>query len=126
MTRRARHRLRIALVVVFCLLFQQAALAVYFCPTGQPPAEAEAMVEECAKKGMEQAQGHPSLCHKHCNPDRSTAPDIVKLSVPPLALPAPAMPLLMAQPVSHAAVPAEVPMTGLDPPPRLRFCSLLI
>ncbi len=113
-------------MVVFCLLFQQAALAVYFCPTGQPPAEAEAMVEECAKKGMEQAQGHPSLCHKHCNPDRSTAPDIVKLSVPPLALPAPAMPLLMAQPVSHAAVPAEVPMTGLDPPPRLRFCSLLI
>lgn len=126
MTRRARHRLRIALAVMFCLLFQQAAVAAYFCPMEQMPAETKAMVEHCAQMGMKQAEDNPGLCEKHCNPDHSVAADAAKLSVPPLALPAPPMTLVVAQPVSHVAIQAEVPITGSDPPPRLRFCSLLI
>ena len=38
MNRRARQRFKVALAMVFCLLFQQAALAAYLCPLQQMPA----------------------------------------------------------------------------------------
>lgn len=126
MTRLARHRLRIALLVIVCLLFQQAALAAYLCPIEQMPAEVAAMAEHCAEMGMEQARDNPGLCEKHCNPDRSLAADAAKLSVPPLALPALFFTPVFVQPVSHVAIQADVPIARSDPPPRLRFCSLLI
>lgn len=126
MTRRARHRLRIALLVIVCLLFQQAALAVYLCPIERMPAEAVAMAEHCADMGMEQARDNPGLCEKHCNPDRTLAADSAKLSVPPLALPALIFTRVSAQLVSHVVIQADVPIARSDPPPRLRFCSLLI
>lgn len=126
MTRRARHRLRIAFIAIVCLLFQQAALAGYLCPMEQMPAEVTAMAEHCAEMGMEQVRDNPGLCEKHCNPDHSVAPDAVKLSVPPLALPAMTMVPVFVQPVSHTALQADVPIARSDPPPRLRFCSLLI
>ena len=34
--------------------------------------------------------------------------------------------LVLAQPISHVTVQAEVSHAPSDPPPRLRFCSLLI
>lgn len=126
MTRHARHRLRIVFVVIVCLLFQQAALAAYLCPVEQMPAETAAMVEHCAEMGMEQARDNPALCEKHCNPDHSLAADAAKLSVPSLALPAPVFTPVFVQPVSHVAIQADVPIARSDPPPRLRFCSLLI
>ncbi|WP_036171175.1 hypothetical protein [Noviluteimonas dokdonensis] len=126
MTRRARHRLRIALLAVFCLLFQQAALAAYLCPLEQMPAEMTGMAEHCAEMGMEQARDNPALCEKHCNPEHSVAADLVKLSVPSLALPAStAIPVVLHSTV-QVAVQADVPISRSDPPPRLRFCSLLI
>lgn len=123
---RARHRLRIALAVILCLLFQQLALAAYACPMEQMPPELEAMVEHCAEMGMEQARDNPGLCEKHCNPDHSIAADAAKLSVPPLALAPVTMTPVFVQPVSHTALQADVPIARSDPPPRLRFCSLLI
>ena len=126
MTRRARHRLRIALLAVVCLLFQQAALAAYLCPIEQMPAEMTAMAEHCAEMGMDQARDNPALCEKHCNPEHSVAADAVKLSVPPLALPPPMLAPVVLQSTSHVAVQADVPIARSDPPPRLRFCSLLI
>lgn len=126
MTRRTRHRLRIAFLVIVCLLFQQAALAAYLCPIEQMPAEVSAMSEHCAEMGMAQKQDNPALCEKHCNPDHSVAADAVKLSVPPLALPTQLFTPVFVQPVSHVTVQADVPIARSDPPPRLRFCSLLI
>ncbi|MGO4551252.1 hypothetical protein AB4059_09120 [Lysobacter sp. 2RAF19] len=126
MTRRARHRLRVALLAVFCLLFQQFALAAYLCPIEQMPAEMTAMPEHCAEMGMDQARDNPALCEKHCNPEHSVSTDAVKLSVPPLALPAPMLTPVVLQSTSHVAVQADVPIARSDPPPRLRFCSLLI
>ena len=126
MIHRDRHRLRIALVVVLCLLFQQVALAAYICPLEQMPPEKAAMVEHCAEMGMPKAQDNPSLCAKHCNPDQGVAADSAKLSVPALAIAPLAYPLVLAEPVSHVAVQSEVFVAGADPPPRLRFCSLLI
>ena len=123
---RARHRLRIALVVILCLLFQQLALAAYACPMEQMPPQMEAMAEHCAEMGMQQAQDNPALCAKHCSPDFSTPADHAKLSVPALMLPPVAFAPVLATPVTHVAVQAEIPIARSDPPPRLRFCSLLI
>lgn len=123
---RVRHRLRIALVVILCLLFQQVALAAYACPLEQRPPEVTAMAEHCAEMGMQQAQDNQALCAKHCAPDLTTAADHVQLSVPALMLPPVAFAPVLATPVTHVAVQAEIPIARSDPPPRLRFCSLLI
>lgn len=126
MTRRARQRLRIALLVIVCLLSQQVALAAYLCPLEQMPAKTTAMAKPCAEMGMAPQQDNPVLCQKHCSPDYTVTTDAAKLSVPPLALP----PLILApaflQSASHVAIQADVPIARSDPPPRLRFCSLLI
>jgi hypothetical protein len=125
-TKRARQRLRIALAVIFCLLFQQMALAAYVCPVQQMPSEMMAMAAHCAEMDMRQVQDNPALCAKHCSPDLSTAADHGKLSVPALILPPlPFAPVLMT-PVPHVAVQAGIPIARSDPPPRLRYCSLLI
>ena len=126
MIRRSRHRLKLALVVILCLLFQQAALAAYLCPLEQMPAETAAMTAHCAEMGMEQARDNPALCEKHCNPEHSVAADAVKLSVPSLALPPPMLAPVVLQSVARVAAHAYVPIARSDPPPRLRFCSLLI
>ena len=123
---RVRHRLRIALVVILCLLYQQLALAAYVCPMEQMPPQMEAMAEHCAEMGMQQAQDNPALCAKHCSPDFSTPADHAKVSVPALMLPPVTYAPVLATPVTHVAVQAEIPIARSDPPPRLRFCSLLI
>ena len=121
---RRRHRYRIALVVILGLLFQQAAMAAYACTMTRMPAEPVAMAEDCAEMGMERAKESPALCEKHCVPDQSLVTDHVVLSVPALALP-PAS-FVLAEPVSHVVLVADVPIDRSDPPPRLRYCSLLI
>ena len=126
MTRRARQRFRIVVVLIFCLLFQQAALAAYSCPLEQMPAGTSAMAEHCAGMGMKQAQDNPALCQKHCVPDTSVAADHVSPAVPALALPPAAHPLVLVQEISHVTVQAEVRIARSDPPSRLRFCTLLI
>jgi hypothetical protein len=119
---RSRHRVRLALVVILCLMFQQMALAAYACPIERMPLD---MANHCAEMGMQQAQDNPALCAKHCAPDLTTAADHVQLSVPALMLPPGFAPVLVT-PVTHVAVQAEVPIARSDPPPRLRYCSLLI
>ncbi|MBS1939664.1 MAG: hypothetical protein JST38_02150 [Bacteroidetes bacterium] len=126
MTRLVRHRMRIAVLVIVCLLFQQTALAVYLCPMEQMPVQTTAMAMHCADMGMAQKQDNPALCEKHCSPDVTVSTDAAKLSVPPLALPPLVLAPVYVPPVSHVAVQSEAPIARSDPPPRLRFCSLLI
>ena len=123
---RARYRLRVALAVIVCLLFQQIALAAYACPMEQMTPEMAAMTEHCAEMGMLPDQDNPTLCAKHCSPDVSTPADHAKLSVPALMLPPLVFATVLATPMTHVAVQAEIPIARSDPPPRLRFCSLLI
>ena len=73
MIRRSRHRLKVALLVILCLLFQQAALAAYLCPIDQVHATPAVMAANCAEMDMTQAPDHTVLCDKHCNPDRVLA-----------------------------------------------------
>lgn len=122
-TRSARQRLRIALLVMFCLLFQQAAMAGYLCPVGPAPTPAQS--SRCAAMGMQQTKPNPLLCEKHCTPDVTAAADHAAPSVPPLALPPVVFELVMA-PASRAGFHADVPSSHSDPPPRLRYCTLLI
>ena len=125
MSRRTRHRLRIAFLAIFCLLFQQAALASYLCPMEQMPAETTAMSDHCAEMGMQPAQDNPALCLKHCAPDHSTSPDQAKLTVPALAMPSLLFYPALVQPIADRTM-EDVPIARSDPPPRLRFCTLLI
>ena len=126
MIHRARHRLRMALVVVLCLLFQQVAVAAYVCPVERMPPEMAAMAHHFAGVGMQPGQDHPARGEKHCAPELTTADDHVQLSVPALMLPPVDFAPVLATPVTHVAVQAEIPIARSDPPPRLRFCSLLI
>ena len=123
---RARHRLRITILVLLSLLFQQAALAAYACPTVQMPSSMEAMAEHCAEMGMSRAQDNPALCAKHCAPDLATTVDHLQLSVPTLALPPTSFAPELLRATSLVAGRSEVPLARSDPPPRLRYCSLLI
>lgn len=126
MPRRARLRLRIALGLVLCLLFQQVAMAAYACTRADMPPEPAAMVEDCADMGMPVAPEVPAVCAEHCTPDLPVVPDGSALHVPPLAL-APVAFADMAMPgLVQAGLRAEAPFDPSDPPPRLRYCSLLI
>lgn len=126
MVRSTRHRLRIALAALFCLLAQQTALAAYLCPVERMPAQVSAMGGGCADMGMSQTKTAAALCDKHCHPDHPLAPDDATLSVPPLALPPAAFGLVFVPATRHVAGPAQIPIMRSDPPPRLRYCSLLI
>lgn len=113
------------LTVILCLLFQQVAVAAYLCPLEQPsPAP---IMADCHDMGMEQQRDpqNPALCAKHCTPDIPLATDAVTPSVPPLALPPVAF-TLVTMPPMHSAWPEDVSIARSDPPPRVRFCSLLI
>lgn len=125
MSRRGRRRLRITFSVIFCLLFQQVAMAAYACTLPDMP-PAAAMAEECADMDMEPAQELPQLCAGHCSPDHAVVTDASAPQVPPVALP----PLLLGEfgmaLRAQAGPVAEVAIERSDPPPRLRYCSLLI
>ena len=125
MTRRRRTLLGALLIA--SLLFQQVAVAALACArTPAPPPPMPAGLEHCAQMDMAPVQSEsPALCEKHCVPDLSLLSDSAALSVPTLALP-PSFPLVLEAPVSHVAQQVEVPIARSDPPPRLRYCSLLI
>ena len=120
-----RRRFRIAITVIVCLLFQQVAMSAYACTMTRMPAVPVAMTEDCAEMGMDVEPESLALCAKHCAPDLSTVADHASLGVPPLALP-PAFELVLAGPSSQLTINAEVTIDRSDPPPRLRYCSLLI
>lgn len=121
-----RHRFRIALAVILCLLFQQVAMAAYACPLTRMPPKAAAMAEKCAGMGMEQVKKSPALCEKHCAPDLTVLVDHAAPNVPMLALPPVIFELAPVQSVARASLVSDIAVDRSDPPPRLRYCSLLI
>jgi hypothetical protein len=127
MFRRARTRIRLSLLVLASLLFQQVAVSAYACelvrttPPSMPPG-----MEHCAQMDMAPAQAEsPALCEKHCTPDLTLLADTAALGVPAMALPPP-FEIVLHAPAMNAAQYDEVPIRRSDPPPRLRYCSLLI
>lgn len=127
-----RRRALLAGVVMFCLLFQQLAMAAYVCTLPVKPVVA-GMMAHCAGMGMEsgsKALTHASpdpRCDEHCADHATTAPDARVPMVPPLMLP-PVSPAQLGT-IAHAPERVALPDAVLfppDPPPTLRFCSLLI
>ena len=123
MFRRARRRVHVALVVIVCLLFQQVAVAAYAC--GVEKAATRAQTTHCEHMNASPpALPVSALCDKHCSPDSSVLTDNAALAVPALALP-PAFSLVLHGPSSQVHRDT-VPILRSDPPPRLRYCTLLI
>lgn len=125
MTGRTAIRARILFVAVASLLFQQFALAAYSCPA--VPVIAPATSGHCEGRSAHVASSNPALCAGHCAVSTPAPSDAspkapaawVLPTVFSLVLPAPQRVSAVAR--SHHAL-ASVP----DPPPRLRYCSLLI
>jgi hypothetical protein len=127
-----RRRTLLAGVVVFCLLFQQLAMAAYVC-TLPAKAVVASMTAHCADMDMRAGSNasthtHPDpRCDEHCAGHVTATPDARVPMVPPLLLP-PEPPALLGT-IAHAPEQAVLPDATLfppDPPPSLRFCSLLI
>lgn len=124
---RRRSRSRMAFLLVLGLLLQQLSMVAYACAVVQLPVESAAMVEACVEMGKDQqVPDSPLLCEKHCNPDRATVGDHVKVGVPALALPPLVHVSLLAHAASTACLASTVAVDRSDPPPRLRYCRLLI
>jgi hypothetical protein len=122
---RARHRFFVALIVIGSLLFQQVAVAAYACdPAARSSSSAPASHCEHTQKAAP-AKSSP-LCEKHCTPDLTVLTDTASLGVPALALPPMVFTLVVHEPAATLTESDSVPLTRSDPPPRLRYCSLLI
>lgn len=120
-----RLRFRIALLLMGCLAFQQMAAAAYACTVSQMSVATMPGMTDCKDMAMPVPQP-PTLCEKHCHPDASTLTDAKLLHVPPLALPALGFATSWSIPANSVQHYRDVPVYRSDPPPTLRFCSLLI
>ena len=120
----ARQRLITTLMLIASLLFQQVAMAAYVCAMPPMQSESVVMAKHCAGMETVPAQQPDTVCQKHCVPDPTSADTFSMPLVQPLALP----------PVMHALAPvlqtSDIALsdvfTRAHPPPRLRYCRLLI
>ncbi|HET9034352.1 MAG TPA: hypothetical protein VFN25_15790 [Dokdonella sp.] len=117
-------RFLFALLTTFCLLFQQTVVVASACVMETMPANAAAMLDHCA--GMDMATESPTLCKGHCAPDLVVLPDCKSPTVHFVAMSPPPLDLLLVSALPDPVVPAIRPVHGSDPPPRLRYCRLLI
>jgi hypothetical protein len=125
-----RHRVLWTGIVLCCLLFQQLALAAYVCTL--PMASAGiTMAGDCVSMPSMTADSHHANadagCAQHCASSTASVHDARLPLVPPLLLPAvsPAPSGTIAQASGRVALP-NAALHSTDPPPTLRFCSLLI
>ena len=121
-------------IVLFCLLFQQLAMAAYACTLPTMPIDV-VMTGDCATMRMSPTAKPPTShhmttdprCIQHCAGNTASVHDASLPTVSPLLL-ASVSPTLLGT-VAHAPHQVVLPNTALhrpDPPPPLRFCSLLI
>jgi hypothetical protein len=129
---RRRRALSIGLVM-FCLLFQQLAMAAYVC-TLPTASAAMAITGACAGMAMPaptsqaaSAHGTDPRCAEHCADHTSAVPDARVPALPPLLLPAdwPALTATLSDCPERVALP-DPSLLRPEPPPSLRFCTLLI
>ena len=138
MSRLARQRLITTLVLIASLLFQQVAMASLACTMPLVPAEPASasmslsmsadMTPDChaAMAAEHPAPASDPLCEKHCSPDPTSASTPTIPPLLPLALP-PLLHALVLAPATHTRnVVSDEVFTRAHPPPRLRYCRLLI
>ena len=122
---KSRHRIVVALIVIGSLLFQQVAVAAYAC---DPAARASSSpsASHCEHSAKAPGAKASPLCEKHCTPDLTVLTDSGALSAPSFVLPPVVFALVVHEPAASFTHAAAVPLARSDPPPRLRYCSLLI
>lgn len=123
-----RTRLRLTLLVVLSLLFQQMAFAAYVCGAADMPAGDKAMRAHCDGMPMAQQKQAPALCAQHCAQQTASTQDARAPSVPPLLMPAllPTSFRIAALPSAHAPHVHSAAWRTSGIPPALRFRVLLI
>ncbi len=124
-----RTRLRIALLALCALLFQQLALAAYACPL---PSSAAPMTAMAAMAAMPGCAGMPAmgahgaqLCAQHCAQQTPAPQDAHSPTVPALALPPQPPVLALVVPLFAVRFDPDAARDRAAAPPR-RSCVLLI
>ena len=120
--------------MLFCLMFQQLAMAAYACTLPTAPTNV-VMTGDCAAMGMSSKAKSPTShhmstdprCAEHCAGNTVLSHNANLPTVPPLLLASVSPTLLgtIAQAPDQVALP-NMALHRPDPPPTLRFCSLLI
>ena len=116
MSLRRRTRLRIAIVAILCLLFQQAAMAAHACAMTRMPAVAAAMSD--ASQAMEHGCDRPEpsresvVCDAHCSQGGQHS-DTGRIAPIPALAPAPAPAMTFA---SMMILDGERARYGVVPP----------
>lgn len=126
MTRRRRHRFRIALVAIFGLLFQQLAVAGYECKLELDAAAGmTAQTEAVAPCHVDQTDA--ARCNEHCHPTVGSAAHAPAPDVPPCVIP-PSVVLVASEPGLPIAMAKSSPRRpcATSPPLSIQFCSLQI
>lgn len=129
---RRRHRRVLWIgVALFCLLFQQVAMATYVCTLPETQ-RTVALTDTCAEMMANLAHGPTHTqkdprCAEHCAPNQPSQSDARAPTVPPLVLPflSPLALGTVAIVPERSALPDPVQQRP-QPPPTLRFCTLLI
>ena len=124
MLTRSGRRLIVALLVIGSLLFQQVAVAAFACdPAAQ---RGPTPVSHCDQSHTSPPPTRSPLCEKHCVPDSTVLTNTVAMGVPALALPPVVFTLVVHEPSASLDRGPTVALIRPDPPPRLRYCTLLI
>ncbi len=126
MSRRIRHRSIIVSLLVASLLFQQFAMAAYACTMSGLPTDAVVMLEDCPAMASNPAQVPDAICQKHCAPDPTSPTTQAVPTVPALGLPPVSFILMTSEGLGHGEFLSDVADVRSHPPPRVRYCRLLI
>lgn len=118
---RRSHRRWISLLALLALLFQQVAMAAYFCPVETASQVAATDMAMPCHRDTEDPR-----CAEHCNPHQQAPADLGALTVPMAAiLPAMAW-LVSADERSTVNLLPTMRANERGPPLAIRFCALLI
>ncbi|NID17344.1 hypothetical protein [Luteibacter yeojuensis] len=122
-----RRRVLCIGLVMFCLLFQQLAMAAYVCAV---PSTDTVMTGACAAMPTHHLPAKhivDARCAEHCADHTPAMSDARVPTPPPLLLPMdwPVLTATLMDRPERVALP-DSSLLPPDPPPSLRFCSLLI
>ena len=123
-----RTRLRLTLLVLLSLLFQQMALASYVCEAADARGGDAAMIVHCDGTSMAPAKDVRALCTLHCAQQSTVTQGTQAPSVPalPFAFPLPSPPLLAVLQTARAMHMNDALWRAPGIPPVFRFRVLLI
>ena len=124
MSRRNRQRSITVLLLIASLLFQQFAMAAYACTmSGVTTTTA---IEDSPAMASNPSQAPDAVCQMHCAPDATSPTTYAVPAVPALGLPPVSFLLTVSDGLGQSGFLSDVAIARAHPPPRVRYCRLLI